>query len=58
MKYESAFDLDDDGTISCPHDPKTTTGPIGMYHCPECGVMVMAGQDHWTDKEVTEVFGL
>ena len=30
----------------CSHDPKTTIGPIGMYHCPECGDMVIAGFDH------------
>jgi hypothetical protein len=33
--------------MSCPHDPKTLTGaPIGMYHCPLCGDMVVAGMDH------------
>ena len=30
----------------CPHDPRETTGPIGMYHCPECGEMVLAGLVH------------
>lgn len=30
----------------CEHDPKLTEGPIGMYHCPECGDMVIAGMDH------------
>lgn len=31
----------------CPHDPRTRAGlPIGMYHCPECGCMVVAGLDH------------
>ena len=30
----------------CPHDPRETTGPIGMYHCPECGEMVVAGMEH------------
>ena len=30
----------------CPHDPTQTTGPIGMYHCPECGEMVLAGMEH------------
>ena len=30
----------------CPHDPRETTGPIGMYHCPECGEMVLAGMEH------------
>ena len=31
---------------NCPHDPKETIGPIGMYHCPKCGEMVLAGMDH------------
>ena len=31
----------------CTFDPKTCAGlPIGMFHCPECGEMVMAGTDH------------
>lgn len=31
----------------CPHDPKKRLGsPIGMYHCPVCGEMVVAGYDH------------
>lgn len=31
----------------CPHDPQTHAGkPIGMYHCPECGCMVLAGLPH------------
>jgi len=28
------------------HDPREITGPIGMYHCPECGEMVVAGLEH------------
>ena len=32
--------------MTCPHDPKTTKGPIGMYHCPNCGEMVIAGCEH------------
>ena len=31
----------------CPHDPRQYLGaPIGMYHCPECGEMVLAGMEH------------
>lgn len=30
----------------CSHDPRNTTGAIGMYHCPECGEMVIAGFPH------------
>jgi hypothetical protein len=33
--------------MKCNHDPKTMTGmPIGMYHCPDCGIMVLACEDH------------
>jgi len=33
--------------VTCNHDPKEMTGkPIGMYHCPECGEMVIAGMEH------------
>ena len=32
--------------MKCQHDPKETKGAIGMYHCPECGEMVLAGVDH------------
>jgi hypothetical protein len=31
----------------CSYDPKPLLGqPIGMFHCPECGCMVVAGLDH------------
>ena len=37
-------------TACCPpclHDPMTMLGkPIGMYHCPECAEMVVAGFVH------------
>lgn len=33
--------------MSCSYDPKEMAGePIGMFHCPECGEMVVAGMDH------------
>ena len=32
---------------ACPHDPRALAGkPIGMYHCPDCGDMVIAGLPH------------
>ena len=31
---------------TCPHDPTKTSGPIGMYHCPDCGEMQIAGFAH------------
>lgn len=31
---------------SCEHDPQQTKGPIGMYHCPDCGEMQLAGFPH------------
>jgi hypothetical protein len=31
----------------CPYDPKEMKGaPIGMFHCPVCGEMVLAGVEH------------
>lgn len=31
----------------CLEDPKKLAGqPLGMYHCPICGVMQMAGMEH------------
>ena len=42
----------------CTFDPKTCAGlPIGMFHCHECGEMVMAGMDHpppMSDLELDE----
>ena len=41
----------------CKHDPKQYAGfPIGMYHCPECGQMVLAGMDHpdWSVFDVDD----
>ena len=33
--------------MTCSFDPKPYIGvPIGMFHCPECGEMVVAGMDH------------
>lgn len=31
----------------CTYDPRVMAGePIGMFHCPECGEMVLAGVAH------------
>ncbi len=38
----------------CTFDPKTVHGPIGMFHCPECGEMQMAGMEHlspWSEED-------
>lgn len=38
----------------CTYDPKEMANqPIGMFHCPLCGEMVLAGLDHpeWDDVE-------
>ena len=32
--------------VICAHDPRKTVGPIGMYHCPVCAEMVLAGMVH------------
>lgn len=31
---------------NCAEKPEAVSGPIGMYHCPDCGGMVMAGMEH------------
>ena len=34
-------------SLTCKFDPKTYADqPIGMFHCPECGEMVVAGIEH------------
>jgi hypothetical protein len=31
---------------TCPEDPARLRGlPLGMYHCPHCGCMVIAGME-------------
>jgi hypothetical protein len=31
----------------CSYDPRGLAGlPIGMFHCPACGCMVLAGLEH------------
>lgn len=32
--------------MTCPYDPTKVEGSSGMYHCPLCGEMVMAGTAH------------
>jgi hypothetical protein len=33
--------------MKCPEDPTRLLGyPIGMYHCPDCGCMQVAGLEH------------
>jgi DNA-directed RNA polymerase subunit RPC12/RpoP len=31
---------------SCAEKPEHAHGALGMYHCPDCGMMVMAGMPH------------
>lgn len=31
---------------NCSEKPEAVTGPIGMYHCPDCGTMLLAGHPH------------
>lgn len=36
----------------CQEDPEKLAGqPIGMYHCPDCGCMVLAGMKHGPHEE-------
>ena len=43
--YEEVDELFDTGCNEKPEDLKGA--PLGQYHCPECGVMVMAGMSHF-----------
>ena len=31
---------------NCNEKPEKIIGPIGMYHCPDCGAMLIAGIYH------------
>lgn len=31
---------------NCTFKPEEVIGPIGMFHCPECGSMELAGLPH------------
>ena len=38
----------------CSFKPELVTEPIGMFHCPECGEMQLAGHAHigpWTTED-------
>lgn len=41
--------------MKCSHDPKQTKGAIGMYHCPDCGQMVVAGMEHHDYDKLDEL---
>lgn len=44
------------GKTSCKHDPRQFKDmPIGMYHCPDCLMMVLAGLKHPTDRMCKEI---
>jgi hypothetical protein len=39
----------------CKFDPRPLVGvPIGMFHCPECGEMVIAGLPHTPEIDSEE----
>ena len=46
----------------CPYEPQHLLGvPLGMFHCPLCGEMVVAGVPHprqtppYTDEELAQI---
>lgn len=40
-------DLEETFPANCAEQPETLLGvPIGQYHCPDCGAMVVAGVPH------------
>lgn len=45
-KWEKIME-DKKETTKCPYDPREMSDqPIGMFHCPLCGEMVIAGMPH------------
>lgn len=48
--------FDDDGTTSCPFDPRPY-GNAGMFHCPKCGAMVLGNCPHPTDAACRWMMG-
>lgn len=42
--------------MTCPYDPRELVGlPIGMFHCPRCGEMIIAGLPHEPEGEEVEI---
>lgn len=41
----------------CTFDPTLVEGPIGMFHCPMCGGMQIAGVPHIIDDVLEEQYG-
>lgn len=52
VDYYQDRDMSDETQDVCPYDPRLVTGPIGMFHCPGCGFMQIAGCPHigWKDE--------
>lgn len=45
--YQMKINTLDSVYNNCDFDPETLKGqPIGMFHCPQCGEMVVAGMPH------------
>lgn len=40
----------------CSYNPELVTGPIGMFHCPQCGEMVIAGYKHPNYDSIDESY--
>lgn len=41
---------------ACPFDPRPLLGaPMGQFHCPDCGCMVLAGLQHGACEEGCEM---
>jgi predicted RNA-binding Zn-ribbon protein involved in translation (DUF1610 family) len=49
----------EESTTDCSYDPEPLKDiPLGMFHCPDCGEMVLAGFPHPRDrKELVSTLG-
>lgn len=58
MSYDEILAVTENILFSCLENPERLAGaPIGMYHCPWCGCMQLAGTPH-TPHEIHCVLGL
>lgn len=51
ITYYTDRDFGDEYNYDCSFQPELVFSPIGMFHCPECGQMQIAGLPHLTDED-------
>ena len=55
--YKPATESPVEGPLFCSYDPRELAGkPIGMFHCPDCGEMQLAGYPHLPPDDPDPLF--